>query len=369
MGNPKGEAHRRHADRRGATGQRAVRALVGVVLLLSGLLGAHAPAGAAELPDGPGTITVDQGPVGPTGFCLPPFLSLTHSVSQSPTTFTLTITASPSLCEPVPATAVIYAMPTDGSAWPQQLAARQELVVRGPGVTTVTFHKGCLPAQFDVVTGATPSVISPTGEWHGPLLFPFALDSSQQFFGGDCTGSSCDDYTPTNVTVDPSSVAPGGTVTVAGNGFPGTTIDLLLRQPPGSPVPTGASVTVSPEGTWSVPVTVPADLAPGTWRVVAAVEGCQAATSADLTVTGGATTTTTTPQVADGDEQPDDEVVVAGATEERALPAASVAGDQASAADAAGLAFTGSDVRVPVVAAIGLLVAGTLLLLQRRRRA
>ena len=53
------------------------------------------------------------------------------------------------------------------------------------------------------------------------------------------------------------------------------------------------------------------------------------------------------------------------------LPAAAVAGTSttnSAAAAGAGLAYTGSSVRVPVLIGIVLLVAGTLLVLQRRRR-
>jgi len=365
---------------------RAVGAVIGAIALaLSFLLGVGT-AGAQDLPDGPGTITIDQSPVGPTGFCLPPFLSLTHSVAQTPTTFTLTITASPSLCEPVSASAVIYKMPTDGTAWPQQLALKQNFTINGPGTTTVTFHKGCLPAQFDVVTGATPPVISPTGEWHGPLLFPFDVNSSLQFFGGNCTGGNCETYTPKNVTVAPSSVAPGGTVTVAGNGTPGTKIEILLQQPPATAVPTGVTVVVPPSGTWSVPITVPVGLAPGSWQVVAKVDGCQTQTTANLTVTGAGSTTssTTSTSVAPGNTQPSVPGAVAGSTASSTpsaaapLPEAAVAGESitksggsvssSGSTQAAGLAFTGSSVRLPALIGVGLLVTGVLILLQRRRR-
>ncbi|HNB96081.1 MAG TPA: LPXTG cell wall anchor domain-containing protein, partial [Microthrixaceae bacterium] len=57
------------------------------------------------------------------------------------------------------------------------------------------------------------------------------------------------------------------------------------------------------------------------------------------------------------------------------LPAAAVAGatetqgtSSAADAQAAGLAFTGSTIRLPVLIGVGLLVAGVLLLLKRRRQ-
>ena len=373
----------READRRGNTFASSPRqillvATAALALAMSFLLGVSpTSAGAESLPDGPGTITVDQSPVGATGFCLPPFLALTHSVAETPTTFTLKIFASPSLCQPVSATAAIYAMPLDGSLWPQTLALKQDFIIPGPGVTTVTFHKGCLPAQFDVLTGATPPVISPTGPWHGPLLFPFALETSLQNPGGDCVGGNCETYTPKNVTVSPDSVAPGGTVTVAGSGVPGTTIEILLQQPPAAAVPTGASVVVPANGSWSVPVTVPASTSPGTWQVVARVEGCDTQTSADLTVTGPGEEPATPPaENAPTNPPPDGQALASTASNAPApLPAAAVAGatetqgtSSAADAQAAGLAFTGSTIRLPVLIGVGLLVAGVLLLLKRRRQ-
>lgn len=350
-----------------------------LALVLSYLVGiSPTDAGAANLPDGPGTISVDQSAVGPTGFCLPPFLALTHSVSETPTAFTLKIYASPSLCQPVSATAAIYAMPLDGSQWPQQLALKQDFTIPGPGVTTVTFQKGCLPAQFDVLTGATPQVISPTGPWHGPLLFPFALETSLQNPGGGCTGGNCETYTPKNVTVTPDSVAPGGTVTVAGSGVAGTTIEILLQQPPAAAVPTGAAVLVSSSGSWSVPATVPAGTSPGTWQVVARVEGCDTQTSADIEVTGAGEEPVTPPAENTPAGPPDagGEVLAStGSNSAAPLPAVAVAGttqtqstSSSENAQAAGLAFTGSNLRLPVIVGVGLLVAGTLLLLKRRRQ-
>ena len=346
-------------------------------------------AAAATNPPGTGSISVEQSPVGPTGFCLPPAFALSYTTFTDANTFRLTVYASPSLCQPIAATAVIYAMPTDGSAWPQTLAASTPVIIPGPGITTITFAKGCEPAQFDVVTGATPPVISPFGEWHGPLLFPFALDSSEQYFGSDCGGGgNCDQYTPSGVSADPQSAAPGQQITVAGSGTPGTTIQILLRkQPSGPTVDPGVTVPVAPDGTWSTPVTLPADLTAGTWDVAARVVGCDTEVTTQITVTeggGGSTTTTSTtsttstsvPPVVNGGgtaQAGDAQPVVAGASTERALPATAVQSASSSsgvaAADTAnsGLAFTGSNVRWPVLAGILMVVSGALLLLRRRR--
>ncbi|HNJ68343.1 MAG TPA: hypothetical protein PKX97_03725, partial [Microthrixaceae bacterium] len=65
----------READRRGNTFASSPRqilfvATAALALAMSFLLGVSpTSAGAESLPDGPGTITVDQSPVGATGFC------------------------------------------------------------------------------------------------------------------------------------------------------------------------------------------------------------------------------------------------------------------------------------------------------------
>lgn len=376
----------------------AIGAAALVAMLVTLLFGAlSSPAGAEDggLPDGTGTISIEQGPIGPTGFCLPSVFALSYVRQDTPTAFILTITASPSLCEPVDAVAAIYAMPIGSSsnfdAWPQTLATRTPFTIAGPGTTTITFTKGCLPAQFDVIAGdKTPPKIDPWGgPFHGPLLFwwPYNIEATPQWFGGECggTGPGCDDYTPTNLAVEPSSVAPGDTITVSGNGYPGTEVVISFQQPPGAPVPTGVTVTVPEDGKWSVEVTVPEDLEPGKWQVVAGVEDCEDAATADITVTNpetqSSTTTTTTTsstvpaEVGGSTTSSTTPTSVSGATTtppsssgSAPLPPASVAGTSATNSGGAGLAYTGSSVRVPVLIGIGLLVAGTLLVLQRRRR-
>jgi len=365
----------------------------GIALLLASTACTVEPpiGGSADLPDGTGSISIDQGPIGSTGFCLPSVFALSYVAQDTPTAFILTITASPSLCETVNPIAAIYAMPEGATnilnAWPQKLAARTPFTITGPGVTTVTFHKGCLPAQFDVLTGETPPVINFWGgPFHGPMLFPWPWTegSAGLWFGSDCggTGDNCEDYTPTNLSVEPSSVAAGGSITVAGSGTPGTTIEILLQKPPASPVATGASIVVGPDGHWSVPVTVPDDLDAGTWQVVARVKGCDTQATADLTVTDddGAVEPTPEPEVptppqadnGQGGSAPTDALA---ASSTQPLPVVAVesanvtnSSPTSSSAQPAGLAFTGSTVRLPVLIGLALLVAGALLLLKQRRR-
>ena len=87
------------------------------------------------------------------------------------------------LCTPIEATAAIYGMPGNGEAWPQTLIETLDFTLQEAGVTLVTFTKTCDPVQFDVIVGDTPPVIAPLGEWHGPLLFPFDVNTSFQHWG------------------------------------------------------------------------------------------------------------------------------------------------------------------------------------------
>jgi hypothetical protein len=89
------------------------------------------------------------------------------------------------------------------------------------------------------------------------------------------------------LTVSPLEVAPGGTVTISGQGFP-----------PGSTVPLAfngeefASPVTDEEGAFSITFTVPADIAPG---VVTFTALCGAFTlTAELTVIVGGQEVTTT---------------------------------------------------------------------------
>jgi hypothetical protein len=109
--------------------------------------------------------------------------ALRSSSDADATTFRLRITVTAPLCAPVTATAAVYGMPEDGRAWPQHLLETVDFVLHEPGVTEVRFTRDCAPTQFDVLTGATPPVIAPWAEWHGPLLFPFDTSTALQSFG------------------------------------------------------------------------------------------------------------------------------------------------------------------------------------------
>lgn len=153
------------------------------VLLVAVTVGT-ATAGAAALvhsePPPSGNISVLQTATGPTAPCLPMALVARSSSSSDSATFRLKITLLAPLCAPITASAVIYAMPGNGNAWPQQLQEKLSFTLQAAGVTEVVFTKPASPVQFDVVTGATPQQIAPWLQWHGPLLFPFDTSTSQQ---------------------------------------------------------------------------------------------------------------------------------------------------------------------------------------------
>lgn len=219
-------------------------------------------------------ITITQTTVPSGWFCLPSALALRPTVTSTPTSFVLVIKAIARPCNTVTAHAVIYLMPSNGGAWPQTLDQKQTFTISKQGTTTITFAKHCKPAQFDVVTGATPPTIAPWGPWHGPPLFPFQfLTTSMQYFPGpDCIpGGECDDYTPSNIVANPSQVNPGGQVTISGNGVPGDTVTATLMSS-GSPVL--GSATVDSNGTFTITGTVPGSVSPGIYNVKLTSEQC-----------------------------------------------------------------------------------------------
>lgn len=190
----------------------------GVALLLTPALAIAAEGDAAPPATAsatPSKISVVETPDPEQGPCLPFWLSLSVRVSSSANSFVLTVIASAPLCEPLEATAVIYSMPGNGVAWPQQLAEAQKFTISQAGTTVITFSKDCLPVQFDVVTGATPPTIRPTGPWPSPMLFPLDIATAEQYWGYPCppptTASTTSTTTSTSTTV-PVSVLPTTTV-------------------------------------------------------------------------------------------------------------------------------------------------------------
>ncbi|MEI7886947.1 MAG: hypothetical protein WCJ04_06110 [Actinomycetes bacterium] len=147
----------------------------------AGAAGAVTARGVVQFQNSPaGNISIVQTPSGPTAPCSAFPLVARNSSSSDSATFRLRITLLAPLCAPFTASAVIYAMPGNGAAWPQQLQEKVSFTLQAAGVTEVTFTKVGTPVQFDVVTGATPQQIAPWLQWHGPLLFPFDTATSQQ---------------------------------------------------------------------------------------------------------------------------------------------------------------------------------------------
>lgn len=155
-----------------------IGALLAAVTFTAGTAGAATVLGVEPLPSG--NISVVQTPSTVTAPCLPSALVARSSSSSDSATFRLRITLLAPLCAPITASAVIYAMPGNGAAWPQQLQEKLSFTLQAAGVTEVSFTKTGSPVQFDVVTGATPQQIAPWLQWHGPLLFPFDTATSQQ---------------------------------------------------------------------------------------------------------------------------------------------------------------------------------------------
>lgn len=148
-------------------------------------------------------ISIVQTPSLSFGPCIGPG-QLSRNVVSDNSVFRLSIVAPGNPCEPIRATAAIYAMPGGGVAWPQKLRETKDFTISVAGTTEITFDKDCTPVQFDVVTGPTPDVINPLGEMHGPLLFPLDIGTSFQD-----PGIVCEEATTT--AAPSTSAAPAST--------------------------------------------------------------------------------------------------------------------------------------------------------------
>ncbi len=157
----------------------------------------EAPAPEAPAPDGveaqepaaevDGVITITQAPLPFDGQCNPlAQAQLTYTTTSDADVFRMVITSATKPCNPIAAAAVAYAMPKGaspaGGQWPQTLVERKDFTIAEASTTTITFAKECDAVQFDVITGESPQTISPTGPWHGPLLFVGDTKTSEQYF-------------------------------------------------------------------------------------------------------------------------------------------------------------------------------------------
>lgn len=172
-------------------------------------------AGAAPaVPAAPGAdggqrlVSVRHLPAPWSGACASGRDGMSYETAIGPSSFVLRILVLRPRCTPLRATAAVYGMPADGSVWPQDLIDTAPVVIAGAGVTEVTFARTCTPAQFDVVTGATPDRIAPWEQWHGPLLFPLDTRSAFQDDATTCADAPPSTSPPTGagpVTSPPSS--------------------------------------------------------------------------------------------------------------------------------------------------------------------
>lgn len=205
-------------------------------LLAAGLVGA-AGAATACLPPPPATSTTSTVQVveeqsASSGPCVDAGSTVTsgnttRTVRSTVTEFTLTVATARSLCSPLDATAVVYAMPGNGAAWPQTLARSTPVRIQQAGTTTITFTRGCGAAQFDVVTGTVPAeVANPFAA--PPLLFPLDIETAEQDWGNGQTNCATTTVpNPPPVVPESPSAALLPAVAVAGAG---AGLGLLARR-------------------------------------------------------------------------------------------------------------------------------------------
>lgn len=162
-------------------------------------------------------ITISQEALPTQGACNPVAQAqLTSATKSDDSKFQLVVSSLTTPCSPINAAAVVYAMPKgatySGGQWPQTLVERKDFSITTASVTTITFTKACDAQQFDVITGDSPKVISPTGEHHGPLLFPGDTSTAQQYFPPveKCGGATT--TTSTTTSTIPADVLPATTL-------------------------------------------------------------------------------------------------------------------------------------------------------------
>jgi hypothetical protein len=144
--------------------------------------------------------------------CLDSKSALNTFANSDATSFVVTINVIAPLCTPLDAKAVIYAMPNNGQAWPQELFKVVPFTLSQAGTVTVTFTKGCGAVQFDVLTGSTPQTIDNPLQ-HGQLIDPVA---AQQWFGAPCpTGTTTTTEATTSTTSSTSTTTEPTTTTTS----------------------------------------------------------------------------------------------------------------------------------------------------------
>jgi hypothetical protein len=198
---------------------------------------------------GPDDISISFDPSGAGGPCVEIPIALSNGTlkathASSSTEFIVTVVVAAPLCDPLEVKAAIYAMPERGIQWPQTLAGVRSSTLSEAGTTTIRFAKGCTPAQFDVLTGATPPVIKPGGPVHGPLLTP---STAQQYFGN----TNCPPETTTTTVPETTTTFPETTTTTV----PETTTTSVPETTTTTVVTGTTTTSVPPSTTTTVPVT------------------------------------------------------------------------------------------------------------------
>lgn len=175
--------------------------------------------------------------------CLDSDSALNTFANSDATSFVVTINVIAPLCTPLDAKAVIYAMPNNGQAWPQELFKVVPFTLSQAGTVTVTFTKGCGAVQFDVLTGSTPQTIDNPLQ-HGQLIDPVA---AQQWFGAPCpTGTTTTTEATTSTTSSTSTTTEPTTTT--------TSTTTTTTEPPTTTTTSTTTSTTSTTTTTSTTV-------------------------------------------------------------------------------------------------------------------
>ena len=230
----------------------AAVAALGLMTATAGASTAGAQTASSTAAATPSMVTIEQVTSATQGPCLPAAFALSRTVISTLDVFRLHIVVSAPLCEPIQAAAVVYGMPGGGFAWDQTLLERTNFTISAAGTIDVTFHKTCHPAQFDVITGDSPTIIGPLGPWHGPLLFPFDTETAQQWWGYPCAAPASADVQIAKTVETPDGTGPGAVVVyhlvVTGNG-PDTATNVRVVDAPIVNRATVTSDTSDPVGT------------------------------------------------------------------------------------------------------------------------
>ncbi|MFI8526211.1 choice-of-anchor G family protein [Promicromonospora sukumoe] len=222
------------------------------------------------------------------------------AVSDEAPTVNPAVTVDPSEVEPGGTVTVSGAGYTPDSTATVQLTDADGNPVGEP-VTVQTDENGALTTDLVVPEDAEPGdytvVVTDvtSGEAAEAPLVVAPVDPGEQ----------CTDPT---LTVDPSTVEPGGEVTVTGTGFPaGVDVTVTLTDAAGEPV--GEPVVAVPDDTcgFTVTITVPEDTEPGIHVIVAEPSDGSEGAEVPVEVTGGDARTLTAwfedESVAVGDSQ------------------------------------------------------------------